>query len=121
MMRMTLTSPNVMRDRRPEWLSPFNFFLVPLLSDLGGYPAGCDRSNFKFITPYNSNRQSWKKLTGINLCDGLEYGLQMFPDDEQKMVVYEPIKLTQEFRKFDFESPWEGMPTVLPGDEKAKS
>ena len=41
-------------------------------------------------------------------------------DDEQKKVVYEPIKLTQEFRKFDFESPWEGMPTVLPGDEKAK-
>ena len=39
-------------------------------------------------------------------------------DDEQKKVVYEPIKLTQEFRKFDFESPWEGMPTVLPGDEK---
>ena len=41
-------------------------------------------------------------------------------DDEQKKVVYEPIKLTQEFRKFDFESPWEGMPSVLPGDEKAK-
>jgi NADH-quinone oxidoreductase subunit C len=41
-------------------------------------------------------------------------------DDEQKRVVYEPIKLTQEFRKFDFESPWEGMPAVLPGDEKAK-
>ncbi len=40
-------------------------------------------------------------------------------DDEQKRVVYEPIKLTQEFRKFDFESPWEGMPAVLPGDEKA--
>jgi len=42
-------------------------------------------------------------------------------DDEQKKVVYEPIKLTQEFRKFDFESPWEGMPAVLPGDEKAKA
>ena len=41
-------------------------------------------------------------------------------DDEQKRVVYEPIKLTQEFRKFDFESPWEGMGAVLPGDEKAK-
>src|SRR5207253_2993077 len=30
MMRMTLTSPNVMRERRPEWLSPFNFFFLPL-------------------------------------------------------------------------------------------
>ena len=41
-------------------------------------------------------------------------------DDEQKKVVYEPIKLVQEFRKFDFESPWEGA-GMLPGDEKAKS
>ncbi len=40
-------------------------------------------------------------------------------DDEQKRVVYEPVKLTQEFRTFDFLSPWEGMQGVLPGDEKA--
>jgi len=40
-------------------------------------------------------------------------------DDEQKRVVYEPVKLTQEFRTFDFMSPWEGVPRVLPGDEKA--
>ncbi len=42
-------------------------------------------------------------------------------DDEQKRVVYEPVKLVQEFRNFDFESPWEGTEYVLPGDEKAKS
>jgi NADH-quinone oxidoreductase subunit C len=41
-------------------------------------------------------------------------------DDDQKRVVYEPVKLTQEFRSFDFESPWEGADYVLPGDEKAK-
>ncbi|MEZ5843466.1 MAG: NADH-quinone oxidoreductase subunit C [Hyphomicrobiaceae bacterium] len=41
-------------------------------------------------------------------------------DDEQKRVVYEPVKLVQEFRNFDFESPWEGTDYVLPGDEKAK-
>ncbi len=41
-------------------------------------------------------------------------------DDEQKRVVYEPVRLTQEFRKFDFESPWEGVDYILPGDEKAK-
>ncbi|HLB06477.1 MAG TPA: NADH-quinone oxidoreductase subunit C [Alphaproteobacteria bacterium] len=40
-------------------------------------------------------------------------------DDEQKRVIYEPVKLTQEFRRFDFLSPWEGTPYVLPGDEKA--
>jgi NADH-quinone oxidoreductase subunit C len=40
-------------------------------------------------------------------------------DDEKKRVVYEPVKLTQEFRDFDFESPWEGPNYVLPGDEKA--
>ena len=42
-------------------------------------------------------------------------------DDEQKRVVYEPIKLQQEFRSFDFLSPWEGTDYVLPGDEKAKA
>jgi NADH-quinone oxidoreductase subunit C len=41
-------------------------------------------------------------------------------DEEQKRVVYEPVKLKQEFRSFDFLSPWEGMSHVLPGDEKAK-
>ncbi len=41
-------------------------------------------------------------------------------DDEQKRVVYEPVKLAQEFRTFDFLSPWEGMNRILPGDEKAE-
>ncbi len=63
-----------------------------------------------------------------------DYGFQGYPlrkdfpltgyvevryDDEQKRVVYEPVELTQEFRSFDFESPWEGARYVLPGDEKA--
>lgn len=61
-----------------------------------------------------------------------DYGFQGFPlrkdfplsghvevryDSEQQRVVYEPVKLTQAFRNFDFLSPWEGM--TLPGDEKA--
>jgi NADH-quinone oxidoreductase subunit C len=41
-------------------------------------------------------------------------------DDEAKRVVYEPVKLVQEFRQFDYLSPWEGANYVLPGDEKAK-
>jgi NADH-quinone oxidoreductase subunit C len=42
-------------------------------------------------------------------------------DDEEKRVVYEPVKLVQEFRNFDFLSPWEGTDYVLPGDEKVKN
>ena len=42
-------------------------------------------------------------------------------DDELKRVVYEPVRLNQEFRTFDFLSPWEGPNYVLPGDEKAKA
>lgn len=63
-----------------------------------------------------------------------DYGFQGYPlrkdfpltgyvevryDDQAKRVVYEPVKLVQEFRTFDFESPWEGPNYVLPGDEKA--
>ncbi len=44
--------------------------------------------------------------------------------EDEKRVVYEPVKLTQEYRDFDYESPWEGgaynLPAKLPGDEKAK-
>ena len=40
-------------------------------------------------------------------------------DDAQQRVVHEPVKLTQEYRNFDYLSPWEGGDYVLPGDEKA--
>jgi NADH-quinone oxidoreductase subunit C len=65
-----------------------------------------------------------------------DYGFQGFPlrkdfplsgnvevryDPEQQRVVYEPVKLMQAYRNFDFLSPWEGMPRDLPGDEKAKT
>jgi NADH-quinone oxidoreductase subunit C len=45
--------------------------------------------------------------------------VEMRYDEEQKRVIYEPVKLTQEFRSFDFMSPWEGAEYILPGDEKA--
>lgn len=41
-------------------------------------------------------------------------------DDELRKVVYEPVKLMQEFRSFDYMSPWEGADYILPGDEKAE-
>jgi NADH-quinone oxidoreductase subunit C len=46
--------------------------------------------------------------------------VEMRYDDEQKRVIYEPVKLTQDFRSFDFLSPWEGIQKLLPGDEKAE-
>ncbi len=64
-----------------------------------------------------------------------DYGFQGFPlrkdfplsgnvevryDAEQQRVVYEPVKLTQAFRNFDFLSPWEGMPSELPGAAETK-
>jgi NADH-quinone oxidoreductase subunit C len=42
-------------------------------------------------------------------------------DEAQKRVVYEPVKLVQEYRQFDFMSPWEGAEYVLPGDEKQEA
>ena len=42
-------------------------------------------------------------------------------DDLEKRVIYEPVQLTQEYRNFDFLSPWEGMTAEIPGDEKAVS
>jgi NADH-quinone oxidoreductase subunit C len=42
-------------------------------------------------------------------------------DDNAKRVIYEPVELRQEYRSFDFLSPWEGTDYVLPGDEKAKA
>lgn len=63
-----------------------------------------------------------------------DYGFQGFPlrkdfpltgyvelrySEEEKRVVYEPVQLQQEFRDFDFMSPWEGAKYILPGDEKA--
>jgi NADH-quinone oxidoreductase subunit C len=42
-------------------------------------------------------------------------------DEVQKRVVYEPVSLVQEYRQFDFMSPWEGAEYILPGDDKAKT
>ena len=42
-------------------------------------------------------------------------------DEKQKRVVYEPVNLVQEYRQFDFMSPWEGAHYILPGDDKAKA
>jgi hypothetical protein len=96
MMRMVVTTPNVLKDRRPEWLGPFNFFLFPLLSELGGYPSGFDKSNFLFITPMESDRKKWRSLEGINLFDGLSYQIAMSPTGRQNKVIPESFRIILE-------------------------
>ncbi len=67
----------------------------------------------RLLTDYGFNGHPLRKdfpLTGY---------VELRYDSEQKRVVYEPVKLTQEFRRFDFLSPWEGTSYPLPGDEKA--
>ena len=67
----------------------------------------------RILTDYGFNGHPQRKdfpLTGY---------VEMRYDEEQKRVIYEPVKLVQDCRTFDFLSPWEGMPHLLPGDEKA--
>jgi hypothetical protein len=94
MMRMVVTTPNVFKHKRPEWLGPFNFFLFPLLSEeFGGYPAGFDKSNFVFITPYESDRKKWKSLKDVNLEDGQSYQISMWPTPNQDKVMPESLRI----------------------------
>lgn len=68
----------------------------------------------RILTDYGFHGHPLRKdfpLSGFN---------QVVYDDEQKRVVYEPVELVQDYRDFDFLSPWEGAKYVLPGDEKAE-
>jgi NADH-quinone oxidoreductase subunit C len=81
--------------------------------DLFGIPFDGLADHRRIVTDYGFEGHPLRKdfpLTGY---------LEVRWDDERKAVVYEPVKLAQEFRNFDFLSPWEAM-TSLPGDEKAR-
>ncbi|HEY1721311.1 MAG TPA: NADH-quinone oxidoreductase subunit C [Magnetospirillaceae bacterium] len=78
--------------------------------DMYGVPFADNPDLRRLLTDYGFDGHPLRKdfpLTGF---------VEVRYDDNQKRVIYEPVKLTQDFRSFDFLSPWEGM---LPGDEKA--
>ena len=87
--------------------------ITPDMLSLKGRWLLCPAYMRRLLTDYGFDGHPLRKdfpLTGF---------VEVRYDDQQKRVVYEPVKLNQEFRKFDFMSPWEGADYPLPGDEKA--
>ena len=64
-----------------------------LSETFGGYPAGFDKSNFAFITPYQSDRKKWLSLVGVNLVDGESYQIAMQPTPNQDKVIPESFRI----------------------------
>ena len=121
-----LSLPHNLRLRIKVWTSE----AVPVPSVTSVYSAAnwWEREAWDLYGIYFTNHPDFRRIL-------TDYGFEGHPlrkdfpltgyvelryDDEQKRVVYEPVKLTQDFRSFDFLSPWESMPPVLPGDEKAE-
>jgi NADH-quinone oxidoreductase subunit C len=82
--------------------------------DMFGVLFAGNRDLRRILTDYGFRGHPFRKDFPLTGYTELRYS------EEQKRVVYEPVKLAQDFRTFDFMSPWEGAEYVLPGDEKAK-
>ena len=121
-----LSLPHNLRLRIKVWTS--EAVPVPSVSNVYSAANWWEREAWDLYGIYFTNHPDFRRIL-------TDYGFEGHPlrkdfpltgfvelryDDEQKRVVYEPVKLTQDFRSFDFLSPWEGMPPVLPGDEKAE-
>ncbi|MFN9580183.1 MAG: NADH-quinone oxidoreductase subunit C [Novosphingobium sp.] len=94
-------------------LWPFAGWLESELFDLYGVIFDGNSDLRRILTDYGFEGHPFRKdfpLTGY---------VELRYSEEDKRVVYEPVKLAQDLRSFDFMSPWEGADYVLPGDEKA--
>lgn len=102
---------------------------TPIQSAVGIYPAAnwFEREAFDMFGILFDDHPDLRRILTDYGFDGhplrkdfpLSGFTQVVYDEEQKRVVYEPVTLVQEYREFDFLSPWEGAKYVLPGDEKA--
>lgn len=81
--------------------------------DLFGVPFEGNPDLRRILTDYGFQGHPFRKDFPLTGYTELRYS------EEHKRVVYEPVRLPQDFRTFDFMSPWEGAPRILPGDEKA--
>jgi NADH-quinone oxidoreductase subunit C len=94
-------------------LWPVAGWLEREIFDLYGVLFEGNRDLRRILTDYGFRGHPFRKdfpLTGY---------VEMRYSEEQKRVIYEPVRLAQDFRSFDFLSPWEGAAYILPGDEKA--
>ncbi|QMW21856.1 NADH-quinone oxidoreductase subunit C [Sandaracinobacteroides saxicola] len=82
--------------------------------DMYGVPFAGNADMRRILTDYGFEGHPFRKDFPLTGHVELRYS------EEAQRVVYEPVKLAQDFRSFDFLSPWEGADYVLPGDEKAK-